>query len=728
MPRISSLIVLVAAVLVGGTVREASALPHVTTGQVSVLVQIDGSQPNSCLAGNAESQCVMNQDETKPDAVLLLQFPEGFLPTSNASADYSGAKATLTLFCSFARWTSEETRLQLLPLARPFDPAAVTWNSNAADSAWATAGGDILDGFALNSSAGDACEAIVGEDATNTTAYMAYTFDLVPALSNQAVLAALGANGAIVRIDPDAVPASGKSFIKMSFANPAVDAENLAPALFAAIPNTDWDTDTRLFAVAHIDNAPKKGSAETVLWEQGTSSVGKVVLNGSSDPLSECRAILSMPEDLVAANPARIQSVVAHFQTYGGETDGTESLILYPLLSGPALERRDWTGIGPGQEPSCPTHGPSWAYADGPVDPNDATYARSAWPIPQALNTNGVSQGPWAAEYAVRAELGATVAEFDLTDLWHDETARGLLVSNGAIVVMDPARWESAIAQKACPRINLYRPDPGTGSTYDTWMRFSEYEHVAVASTRIDSAKPDANYADDGTMKVVLSADGSEVRGLYKFSPDLFGDHFAGANLTLVYTTFRQAGLDGHEAVLHPLARPFRVDSATWNAADADTPWTTPGGDYLPAYAAGHLAKGCATFDLTTLLADPETAAALRDNGALMRLAGDFPESGNAMLNGSSSATTNAPEAPIVLAAPKALAIDAMAYDAATSSLTFTAEGLDPLKTYAIYATDDLSLPLSGWQHVRTLSLSGPTTLSIDPTASQRFYAIRTVE
>ena len=111
-----------------------------------------------------------------------------------------------------------------------------------------------------------------------------------------------------------------------------------------------------------------------------------------------------------------------------------------------------------------------------------------------------------------------------------------------------------------------------------------------------------------------------------------------------------------------------------------------------------------------------------------MRLTGDFPESGNAMLNGSSSATTNAPEAPIVLATPKALAIDAMAYDAATSSLTFTAEGLDPLKTYAIYATDDLSLPLSDWQHVRTLSLSGPTTLSIDPTASQRFYAIRTVE
>ena len=81
--------------------------------------------------------------------------------------------------------------------------------------------------------------------------------------------------------------------------------------------------------------------------------------------------------------------------------------------------------------------------------------------------TNGVlGEGPWLSEYRVDATIdhpdkSTFLARFDLTDLWHDPTAREALASNGAIVLLDPATWDYAFAARKSPRLNLYRPpDP----------------------------------------------------------------------------------------------------------------------------------------------------------------------------------------------------------------------------------------------------------------------------
>lgn len=324
--------------------------------------------------------------------------------------------------------------LTLAPLTSSFDPAAVTWETAPSPRT----------------------PTITAANAfyTNLPVPLArYAFDLAPILASTKARNDLFANGAVLSADT----ASADTF-------------TLAPdsLLFRAVipPAT-----AIAFAVGYIDSAPRYGSgtSATVLWEQGFSTVGKVALNGTDG--SECRALLTLPDDIAALPPATIATLVADFDLEVNETNGTERLLLFPLADGPALERRRWEDYDSRKwsddTPPRPTHGPSWAYADGPAD--GQTGPATPWARPMVSYTDGVlGDGPWldipglTPVVATLSELSAAKkrATFDLIGLWRDPTARDALIANGAIVLLDPAGWPDAFARQKSPRLNLYRPDP----------------------------------------------------------------------------------------------------------------------------------------------------------------------------------------------------------------------------------------------------------------------------
>ena len=146
-----------------------------------------------------------------------------------------------------------------------------------------------------------------------------------------------------------------------------------------------------------------------------------------------------------------------------------------------------------------------------------------------------------------------------------------------------------------------------------------------------DAAKIDARDADlpADALKLVLnrSSDGEspnendQSRLLFTIPPELFdapAPRLSRAVLTLSSTFTRN--YDGRPLFLHPLAAPFTPADATWNSRAAETPWTTPGGDFLTnAVSAAYSADlSAVSFDITPLLANTNAAAALRDNGAIV--------------------------------------------------------------------------------------------------------------
>lgn len=372
--------------------------------------------------------------DAPPVACTLLTSPSGetrllLRPSPDWTAAWQTTNWTRTLLFAAAPVLDPDNPpppLVLAPLAAPFDPATVTWDAAPAVRSPAVTNAPVL--------------------YTNLPAPTArYAFDLAPLFAAKASRNAFFSNG--VAISPAPAGLSADSLLFRAVVHPA---------------------SATAFAVGYIDSAPRYGSATpaTVLWEQGFSAVGKVVLNAADG--SECRALFTLPDDIAALPPESVASLVADFDLEVNETNGTERLLLFPLLPGPALERRRWEDYSHWDDdiPPRPTHGPSWAYADGPADGRDGP--TTPWARPMVSYTNGVlGPGPWLdvpPVVAALSELSATSkrARFDLTPLWRDPAARQCLVSNGAIVLLDPAAWTAAFSgsgQKS-PRFNLYRPDP----------------------------------------------------------------------------------------------------------------------------------------------------------------------------------------------------------------------------------------------------------------------------
>lgn len=372
--------------------------------------------------------------DASPDALATVTSPSGdsrvlLRPPASWSSAYDSnlwTRAILIATAPFADPASPPPPLDLAPLAALFDSATVAWDTAPTALSPSTAAHPAL--------------------YTNLPTPLArYAFDLAPLLASPASRSNLFAHGA--------------SISSTTSAPVSISSTSLLFRAAVSVP-----PDSTSFAVGYIDTAPRfgDGSPSAVMWEQGEFFVGKVALNGSD--ASECRAIFSLPEVLASIPPDAIASLVATFDLEVNSTNGSERLLLFPLLPGPALERRRWEDY-PDNEPPCPVHGPSWAHADGPVGTN--AWPVTPWPVPMQTFTNGVlGEGPWISDYCATATIdhpakSLYLARFDLIPLWRNPTAREALLSNGAIVLLDPASWAYAFASHASPRLNLYRPpDP----------------------------------------------------------------------------------------------------------------------------------------------------------------------------------------------------------------------------------------------------------------------------
>ena len=567
------------------------------------------------------AKLLINASEESGQTHLLFRAP-----SSLVDADLSRlAKAEATFHVTRMR-SYDDRDIFLRPLAVPYEAAAATWNSREAETAWETAGGDVL---------------------TNVWSLGAYdagaqtlTFDLLPLLADDDARAAFQANGALVQLDEEERPESG--FVMFQLATALNADESLQPEVFWA--EVDPYEDELDFAVSYIDSR----DATTVYWEQALATVGKVVLNGMDG--SECRAIVMMPETLAAMPPSRVQSVVAKFDAEIREWEG-EAIFLAPLTTGTWLERH------PNNETS-PVHGPSWEWADGAVDTNetsfvvdDVTYDNAAWEVPG---------GDWMADAVVQGTVTPPVkgtigtAEFDLTALWQDDDARANLIENGAIVFLDPAEFDQVKEDKRMARVNLYRPDEivtfrkGTHS----WVRVTEYEQFAAGSEvtpltafRIDSESPDKDYFGQSSAKIVMNyRNNTETRAFCTLPEgELDEDLPALDGYTLRFNGGCRDDGDKIPVLLSAVTTSFGTTDelrTTWNSAWTNPAtgeagaWTAPGGDIDTFSVAGtyDTASGDLTFDLAALQKDAGAKSYALANGVIMRFDPDQtavdPESG----------------------------------------------------------------------------------------------------
>lgn len=682
--------------------RAAFALTSWDADGVSGMTYLDSGRDGNYSTKDT-AKLLINASEADGQTHVLFRAPEALFAADATRL----AKATTTFRVTRER-DYDGRDIWLQPLSAGYEAAETTWQNRAEGVDWSVGGGDVLDGAS-----------VAGKyDAEEKT----LSFDLLPLLSNATARAAFGANGALVRLDETTRPEDGSMMFQ--FPTPLHADESLQPEVFWA--EIDPYEDERDFAVSYIDSR----DATTVFWEQDASTVGKVILNGEDG--SECRAILTMPESLAAVSPARVQSVVATFDTEMRNWKG-EAIFLAPLTTGTWLERH------PNNETS-PVHGPSWIWADGSVDPDetsfvvdDVTYANAAWKTPG---------GDWMADCAIQGTVtppksGTTgKAEFDLTPLWHNDEARANLIENGAIVFLDPAEFDQVKADKRMARVNLYRPDDivALNCNKHSWMRVTEYESLepgaSVATTYIDSTAPDRNFGTARKTLVTLNSasSGGEARALLQFAPELreVDLHHAGSVNLLVSYYRRWNGDDTVNPVaLHPAATAFRLDEATWNRAATNVSWLTPGGDFLDAHvvAADSPSQSVLTFDLAPLLAREEAAEALAANGAILRMLGNAPvgEDNNGYnVNGSLSA-----DVPVIVLAPGELAVRGLGTDAETGAMKFSVTGLDPLEKYVLEFKESLSDPDAEWQVQQVFPRSGELSVTPPEDAPVGFYRIR---
>lgn len=333
----------------------------------------------------------------------------------------------------------------------------------------------------------------------------------------------------------------------------------------------------------------------------------------------ESRAILSMPKSLLPIDPDRIQSVECHFQCYNNTWHG-EDIVLRPVTSPTRLEM---AGNRP-DNGANPTHGPSWRWADGPVDTNDLAYPRLPWTTP-----GGDVDSRYAAPALLNNPNGTFVQNisFDLTPLWLDPTARTLLSANGAIIAADRSMWpgnemmgvqiycsdDYTVAYKSANstfRVTLHPPfTPPSGDPAAAYALLSEASPDAPSPIPADAPLP---------TLVGPSLSTTETRLAIRFDPSLFSQdprQSDGIRLFLPLDSTPSPSVLSR-LVLQPLAIPFDPSTDTWNTVgDAFLPDALPA--TLSEYATGLY------FDLAPLLSSPAVSNALSANGALLRILPD---------------------------------------------------------------------------------------------------------
>ena len=150
------------------------------------------------------------------------------------------------------------------------------------------------------------------------------------------------------------------------------------------------------------------------------------------------------------------------------------------------------------------------------------------------------------------------------------------------------------------------------------------------------------NYGHAHTVKALVNSnvtgDGSMCRGLLQLPPQIWAyPPEAILSATVAFYVW-QDNSGARNVTLYPLTRAFvpgtgsgtaPADGATWRTCDGANPWTHPGGDFDPAHFAGGVKGNILDpdlndrffyWDITALLKDAATRAALQDYGAMLKM------------------------------------------------------------------------------------------------------------
>ena len=583
----------------------APAAPTAVSWPLLDVVTLDSADP-STPADPAAATATASLTSTGAETRVIARFPAAVFERDTNLL----TRAELSLEFRAATW-SPTRPLVLHALTNAYDAAAATWTDRAADTPWRKPGGDPVDRYCITAAV------------TSVTAGLwRATWNIRPLLWRGITCGCIASNGILVRMGGSR-PSSGT--IAAPFDTASADLYLVWQDPFLS---------THDYAISGISNGPfhkeyaTNATDETVWWEQDITTVGRVMLQTNG---FESRAILCMPRELRELDPDRIQRIEGHFEAYINTWSG-ERIALHPVTSPTRLEmagNRPYNGANP-------THGPSWRWADGPVDTNNLAYPRIPWRTPGGDFDETVS----ADATLVKLSQYIDAAIFDLTPLWRDARVRGLLLTNGAIIKADRSTWSGT---NLCA-VQIYCSD-GYTQTYkgaDSTFRITEYPPPEAppavlapdALFYIDALSPDWCSLGVTRVQIIHNQDPAkgDTHGLLHFPADLATLDPA----TLETATFHcQADRNSTVSAaiyLHLLQQPFthttQFESATWNHASTGgaagtVPWATPGAPYDPATKSPGTydpATQTLTFDLTPLLASPDAWRQAVTNGFLLRI------------------------------------------------------------------------------------------------------------
>ncbi|MBR6020937.1 MAG: hypothetical protein IK066_00800, partial [Kiritimatiellae bacterium] len=471
--------------------------------------------PDAFLALSAESDAPARPAGVSVDSERAATIL-GRLPAALFDVETNRLTA-LSFSFAFESPAAPAAPLVLHALTNASDPAA-TWTLRVADTPWRRPGGDSIARYAVTARV----ERAAFDVPAATSAVYVATFDLLELFHQYKQGPFFRENGFLVAFAPGDSAATANARADLFPSSPATPADAL-PAVRAIW--CDPFLDLRDYAISGISNGPfhkpyaTNATDETVYWEQDLTTVGRVMLNETNG--FESRAILSMPKSLLPIDPDRIQSVECHFQCYENTWNG-EDIVLRPVTSPTRLEM---AGNRP-DNGANPTHGPSWRWADGPVDTNDLAYPRLPWTTPG---------GDMSPKYAVHALLDAASGgwvddiSFDLTPLWLDPEARALLSANGAIVYADPDTW----TREEWVAVQIYCSDDYTVAYKSANSTFRVTLHPpfappsgapAAAFALLSEADPDAPspVPPSSPLPALALASNAETRLAVRFDPSLF--------------------------------------------------------------------------------------------------------------------------------------------------------------------------------------------------------------
>lgn len=653
------------------TAPDAAAVPDAyfvlsdaQTAPAADMLVLDQGTPDKHIA-DAVGKLLVNYEDgavsSKGETAFVLTLPPALFEADPATL----SDASLDLAVAGAlNWDAGIFTPVLAPLGETFSFAEATWNDRATATPWTTAGGTVLS------------SSVPG---TYDTDAATLSFDLLPLLADPAAATALAANGVAIRLAWTELP-EGSSFAMLRVNTTQTDTPALAPAVA-------WDP------------------APAILPREGTSDIATVYYVDASEP-----------------NANEFTDSVRFIVNADASKGDTRVLVALPDLDLPTVlsignlhfgASLNWRG-----NPEIP------AYANALTRPFGTTEATAAtWNHADHSDTSTAwAGGDFDSSVAFPATFGASSVDIDLSALF-DSGVRDAAFANGLVLQWDVSHRDAITNSHV--KQTLYRTGPAPALA---WTQ------RPVTHSYIDSGKPSSNFgwagATQGKCLVVFNPGDGEARTLLKFAPSFFGfDPAQQAAFFLSVPYYREwpAEEDADEdnsLVLNPLATPFRMDQATWNDASSGTPWTTPGGDLdesVSVTASIDRDAKVATFDLSALFRDPDALAALRDNGAVLRLGNAAHPVGTStigfnLMNGAPKAEIDGGD----LSAPEFRSA-ALASGGEQSTLVFDLTGLDPLADYELWGCSDLVA--GDWQRICDVPDDGLLTQPLP--AGTAFYRVQ---